>query len=82
MLLLLLFFKDFIYLFIYLFEGNGRRKERERNITVRLPFMSPLLRTWCYRTEVWGGQYTITEWNLLLPGYPWTRFALPTAREL
>ena len=69
-LLLLLFFKDFIYLFIYLFEGKGRRKERERNITVRLPLTRPLLRTWCYRTEVWGGQYTITEWNPPPPRVP------------
>ena len=34
------FFKDFI------FRGEGREKERERNIYVWLPLMRPLLGTW------------------------------------
>ena len=35
-------FKDFIYLD----RGEGREKERERNITVWLPLTHPLLGTW------------------------------------
>ena len=37
------FFKDFIYLFIE--RGEGKEKE-ERNISVWLPLMRPLLGTW------------------------------------
>ena len=40
-------FKRF-YLFIYLFleRGEGREKERERNISVWLPLTHPILGTW------------------------------------
>ena len=38
------FFKVFIYLFLE--RGEGREKERERNISVWLPLMHPLLGTW------------------------------------
>ena len=38
------FFKDFIYLFLE--RGEGREKERERNISVWLPLMYPPLGTW------------------------------------
>ena len=38
------FFKDFINLFLE--RGEGREKERERNITVWLPPMCPSLGTW------------------------------------
>ena len=41
-----LFFKGFIYLFIYLFRGEGREKERQRNISVWLPLAHLLLGTW------------------------------------
>ena len=37
-------FKDFMYLFLE--RGEGREKERERNINVWLPFMRPLLGPW------------------------------------
>ena len=37
-------FWDFIYLFLEI--GEGREKERERNISVWLPLKSPLLGTW------------------------------------
>ena len=42
----LIFFnlKDFIYLFLE--RGEGREKERERNIHVWLPLTGPLLGTW------------------------------------
>ena len=41
------FFKYFIYLFTYLLEGGeGKEKERERNINVWLPLTHHLLRTW------------------------------------
>ena len=39
-----LFLKDFIYLFLE--RGKGRKKERERNISVWLPLMLPSLGTW------------------------------------
>ena len=39
-----LFLKDSIYLFLERWEG--REKERERNINVRLPLARPLLGTW------------------------------------
>ena len=38
------FFKDFIYLFLE--RGEGREKERERNIIVWLPLKHPPLGTW------------------------------------
>ena len=38
------FLKDFIYLFFE--RGEGREKERERNITVWLPLACPQLETW------------------------------------
>ena len=38
------FFKDFIYLFLE--RGEGREKEKERNINVWLPLVRPLLGTW------------------------------------
>ena len=41
---LLFFFKDFIYLFLD--RGEGREKERERNINVWLPLVNPLCGTW------------------------------------
>ena len=37
------FFKDFIYLFLE--RGEGRQKERDRNINVWLPLARPLLGT-------------------------------------
>ena len=40
----LFFLKDFIYLFLD--RGEGREKERERNINVWLPLLHPLLGTW------------------------------------
>ena len=39
-----LFFKDFIYLFLE--TGEGREKEKKRNINVWLPLMWPPLGTW------------------------------------
>ena len=39
------FKKDFIYLFLE--RGDGREKERERNINMWLPLIRPLLGTWC-----------------------------------
>ena len=41
---LILFFKDFVYLFLE--RGERREKERERNISVWLPLMRPLLGIW------------------------------------
>ena len=38
-LFLRIFFLDFIYLFLH--RGEGRKKERERNINVWLPLMCP-----------------------------------------
>ena len=38
------FKKSFIYLFLN--RGEGREKERERNVSVWLPLVRPLLRTW------------------------------------
>ena len=38
------FFKDFIYLFLE--RGEGREKEREKNINVWLPVALSLLGTW------------------------------------
>ena len=38
------FLEDFIYLFLE--RGEGREKERERNINVWLPVTHPLLGTW------------------------------------
>ena len=40
----LYFFKDFIYLFLE--RGEGREKEREKNINVLLPLACPQLGTW------------------------------------
>ena len=41
------FCSDFIYFKILFIErGEGREKERERNITVWLPLECPLLGTW------------------------------------
>ena len=39
-----IFLKDFIYLFLK--RGEGREQERERNISVWLPFVRPPLGTW------------------------------------
>ena len=39
-----IFFKDFVYLFLE--RGEGREKERERNINVWLPLAHPQLGTW------------------------------------
>ena len=39
-----IFFRDFIYLFLE--RGERREKERERNISVWLPLVHPLLGTW------------------------------------
>ena len=39
-----IFFKEFIYLFI--FRHRGREEQRERNINVWLPLQHPLLGTW------------------------------------
>ena len=39
------FLKDFIY-YLFLERGEGREKERERNINVWLPLACPLLGTW------------------------------------
>ena len=38
------YFLDFVYLFLK--RGEGREKERERNINVWLPLVPPLLGTW------------------------------------
>ena len=38
------FFKDFMYFFLE--RGEGREKERERNINVWLPLTWPTLGTW------------------------------------
>ena len=43
-LFLRIFFLDFIYLFLH--RGEGRKKERERNINVWLPLMRPPPGTW------------------------------------
>ena len=40
----ILFLKDFIHLFLE--RGEGTEKERERNISVWLPLMRPLVGTW------------------------------------
>ena len=40
-----IFFKR-LYLFIFLDRGEGREKERKRNINVWLPLSRPLLGTW------------------------------------
>ena len=48
---LLSFFKDFIYLFLE--TGERKDKERERNISVWLPFICPLLETWP-STQAWA----------------------------
>ena len=53
---LFFFFKDFIYLFVE--RGEGRKKERERNINVWLPLTHHLLGTWpatqaCAVTGYW-----------------------------
>ena len=40
------YFKKRFYLFILLERGEGREKERERNIHVWLPLVRPLLGTW------------------------------------
>ena len=45
---ILLYFKIFIYSFLR--EGEGKEKERERNIPVWLPLMRPLLGT-CPTTQ-------------------------------
>ena len=42
--LYLFLFKDFIYLFLE--RGEGRKKEKERNINVWLPLVCPQLGTW------------------------------------
>ena len=52
------FKKDFTYLFLE--RGEGREKERERNINVWLPLARPLLETWpatqaCALTGNWTG---------------------------
>ena len=41
---LIFLFKDVIYLFLE--SAEGRAKERERNINVRLPLVGALLGTW------------------------------------
>ena len=38
------FFKDFVYLLLE--RGEGKEKERERNVSVWLPLMRPLLGNW------------------------------------
>ena len=53
-----IFFKGFIYLFLE--RGEGKEKEREKNIYVWLPLMHPLLGTWpatraCALTGNWTG---------------------------
>ena len=52
------FFKDLIYLFLE--RGEGREKEREKNVNVWLPLTSPQLGTWptteaCALTGNWTG---------------------------
>ena len=52
-------FKNFYFILFYFLErGEGREKERERYINVRLPLMHPLLGTWpatlaCALTGSW-----------------------------
>ena len=41
---MVIFFEDFIYLFLE--RWGGRENERERNITVWLPLVHPLLGSW------------------------------------
>ena len=48
------FLKDFSYLFLD--RGEGREKERERNMNVWLPLVHPLLGTW-FTTQ----SYALTE---------------------
>ena len=43
-LIIMVFKKDFTYLFLK--KGKGREKERERNINMWLPRACSLLRTW------------------------------------
>ena len=53
------FFKDFMYLFLE--RGEGREKERKKNIHVWLPFTRPPLGTWlttqaCVLTGNWTSE--------------------------
>ena len=41
-----LFILKILFLFRFLERGDGRKKERERNINVWLPLTHPLLGTW------------------------------------
>ena len=57
--LLVFFKKDFIYLFLE--RRKGRKKEREKNVNVWLPFAQPPLGTWpvtqaCALTGNWTGE--------------------------
>ena len=62
-------FKHFIFkiLCIYLKRGEGRKKERERNINVWLPLTWPPLRTWptAQACAVTGNQ-SATHWFVAL----------------
>ena len=40
------FFKKIDFICLFLERGEGREKERERNINVWLPLAHPLLGTW------------------------------------
>ena len=56
------FLNNCIYLFLE--TGEGREKERERNINVWLPLTCPQLRTWpttqaCARTGNWTGDHLV-----------------------
>ena len=53
-----LFFKDFIYLFVEM--GEGREKERERNINVWLPLKRRLLGT-CPVTQAWESKQQLFD---------------------
>ena len=64
---LISFFKDFIYLR----EGEGGRRKRERNIKVQLPLACPVLGPWpatqaCTLTENWTGN-PLVHWPALDP---------------
>ena len=53
------FLKDFIYLFLE--RGEGREKEMERNISVWLPLMRPLLGIWP-ATQACALDWELNQW--------------------
>ena len=60
------FLKDFIYLFLQ--RGEGKEKERKRNINVWLPLVHPLLGIWpatqaCDLTGSRTGNPLVRSWH-------------------